>query len=127
MQYLISIAAGLAGGIAAVLLFGRRRSRRRTDSKNDRRKIEFSKLVLSAVLLTYFAGFVIGARAVAFDPSQLGRFPRLCGNPGGNGNRLLQLESKGGKRGEDQAGKPDGDGGNARRPEQHSAIAEEHK
>jgi hypothetical protein len=72
MQYLISIAAGLAGGIAAVLLFGRRRSRRRTDSKNDRRKIEFSKLVLSAVLLTYFAGFVIGARAVAFDPSQLG-------------------------------------------------------
>ena len=28
MQYLISIAAGLAGGIAAVLLFGRRRSRR---------------------------------------------------------------------------------------------------
>ena len=57
MQYLISIAAGLAGGIAAVLLFGRRRSRRRTDSKNDRRKIEFSKLVLSAVLLTYFAGF----------------------------------------------------------------------
>ena len=34
MQYLISIAAGLAGGIAAVLLFGRRRSRRRTDSKN---------------------------------------------------------------------------------------------
>lgn len=36
MQYLISIAAGLAGGIAAVLLFGRRRSRRRTDSKNDR-------------------------------------------------------------------------------------------
>lgn len=57
MQYLISIAAGLAGGIAAVLLFGRRRSRRRTDSKSDRRKIEFSKLVLSAVLLTYFAGF----------------------------------------------------------------------
>ena len=79
MQYLISIAAGLAGGIAAVLLFGRRRSRRRTDSKNDRRKIEFSKLVLSAVLLTYFAGFVIGARAVAFDPSQLGVFLAYVG------------------------------------------------
>ena len=79
MQYLISIAAGLAGGIAAVLLFGRRRSRRRTDSKNDRRKIEFSKLVLSAVL--YFAGFVIGARAVAFDPSQLGVFLAYVGTP----------------------------------------------
>lgn len=37
MQYLISIAAGLGGaGLPAVLLFGRRRSRRRTDSKNDR-------------------------------------------------------------------------------------------
>lgn len=79
MQYLISIAAGLAGGIAAVLLFGRRRSRRRTDSKNDRRKIEFSKPVLSAVLLTYFAGFVIGARAVALDPSQLGVFLAYVG------------------------------------------------
>ena len=76
MQYLISIAAGLAGGIAAVLLFGRRRSRRRTDSKN-----EFSKLVLSAVLLTYFAGFVIGARAVALDPSQLGVFLAYVGTP----------------------------------------------
>lgn len=66
MQYLISIAAGLAGrDCRPFWLFGRRRSRRRTDSKNDpARKIEFSKLVLSAVLLTYFAGFVIGARAV---------------------------------------------------------------
>ena len=81
MQYLISIAAGLEGGIAAVLLFGRRRSRRRTDSKSDRRKIEFSKLVLSAVLLTYFAGFVIGARAVAFDPSQLGVLLAYVGTP----------------------------------------------
>ena len=110
MLYLISAAAGLIGGIAAVLLFGGRRSRRKKEQ--DRRKIEFSKLVLSAVLLTYFAGFVVGVRVVILD---------------GNGNRLLQLESKGGKRGEDQAGKPDGDGGNARRPEQHSAIAEEHK
>ena len=81
MQYLISIAAGLAGGIAAVLLVGRRRSRRRTDSKNDRRKIEFSKLVLSAVLLTYFAGFVIGVRVVILDPSQLGVFLAYVGTP----------------------------------------------
>lgn len=81
MQYLLSIAAGLAGGLAAVLLLGRRRSRRRTDSKSNRRKIEFSKLVLSAVLLTYFAGFVIGARAVVLDPSQLGVFLAYVGTP----------------------------------------------
>lgn len=81
MQYLLSIAAGLAGGLAAVLLFGRRRSRRRTDSKSNRRKIEFSKLVLSAVLLTYFAGFVVGVRTVIIDPSQLGVFLTYVGAP----------------------------------------------
>lgn len=79
MQYLISAAAGLVGGIATVLLFGRRRSRRKKEQ--DRRKIEFSKLVLSAVLTTYFAGFVIGARAVALDPSQLGVFLAYVGTP----------------------------------------------
>lgn len=81
MQYLISIAAGLVGGIAAVLLFGRRRSRRRTGSKEERRKIECSKLVLWAVLMTYFAGFIVGARAVVLDPSQLGVFLAYVGTP----------------------------------------------
>lgn len=69
MLYLISAAAGLIGGIAAVLLFGGRRSRRKKEQ--DRRKIEFSKLVLSAVLLTYFAGFVIGVRVVILDRRNL--------------------------------------------------------
>lgn len=77
MLYLISAAAGLIGGIAAVLLFGGRRSRRKKEQ--DRRKIEFSKLVLSAVLLTYFAGFVIGVRVVILDPSQLGVFLAYVG------------------------------------------------
>ncbi|WP_195278191.1 hypothetical protein [Clostridium sp. J1101437_171009_A5] len=79
MLYLISAAAGLIGGIAAVLLFGGRRSRRKKE--RDRRKIEFSKLVLSAVLLTYFAGFVIGVRVVILDPSQLGVFLAYVGTP----------------------------------------------
>ena len=79
MLYLISAAAGLIGGIAAVLLFGGRRSRRKKEQ--DRRKIEFSKLVLSAVLLTYFAGFVIGVRVVILDPSQLGVFLAYVGTP----------------------------------------------
>ena len=79
MLYLISAAAGLIGGIAAVLLFGGRRSRRKKEQ--DRRKIEFSKLVLSAVLLTYFAGFIVGARAVILDPNQLGVFLAYVGTP----------------------------------------------
>lgn len=79
MQYIISAAAGLVGGIAAVLLFGGRRSRRKKE--RDRRKIEFSKLVLSAVLLTYFAGFIVGARAVILDPNQLGVFLAYVGTP----------------------------------------------
>lgn len=79
MLYLISAAAGLIGGIAAVLLFGGRRSRRKKEQ--DRQKIEFSKLVLSAVLLTYFAGFVVGVRVVILDPSQLGVFLAYVGTP----------------------------------------------
>ena len=79
MLYLISAAAGLIGGIAAVLLFGGRRSRRKKEQ--DRRKIEFSKLVLSAVLFTSVAGFVIGVRVVILDPSQLGVFLAYVGTP----------------------------------------------
>ena len=41
----------------------------------------FQKLVLSAVLLTYFAGFVIGVRVVILDPSQLGVFLAYVGTP----------------------------------------------
>ena len=83
MGYLFSVAAGLIGGIAAVLLIERRRSQKRRrargraantagDEKRTAGKIEFSKLVLSAVLLTYFGGFAIGAWVVLFvDYTQL--------------------------------------------------------
>ncbi|MEH2938544.1 hypothetical protein [Lawsonibacter sp. JLR.KK007] len=83
MGYLFSIAAGLIGGVAAVLLIERRRSNKRRrarsraanaagDEKRTAGKIEFSKLFLSAVLLTYFAGFGLGFWVVTIDPSQLG-------------------------------------------------------
>ena len=83
MGYLFSVAAGLIGGIAAVLLIERHRWRKRRHGRGrtaqptekDRgtaRKFEFSKLVLSAVLLTYFAGFGLGFWVVTIDPSQLG-------------------------------------------------------
>ena len=92
MGYLFRIAAGLIGGIAAVLLIERRRSnkRRRARSRtantagNEKRtdgKIEFSKLFLSAVLLTYFAGFGVGLWAVVIDISQLGVFLAYVGTP----------------------------------------------
>lgn len=60
-------------------------------------------------------------------PQPIRRVSCLRRDPGGNGYRLLFVESKGGKRCEDQAGEPDGDGGNTRGPEQYSAIAEEHQ
>lgn len=81
MGYLLSVAAGLIGGIAAVLLFGGRRPRRRKTDQKDRRKIEFSKLVLSAVLFTYFVGFGLGFYAVLMDLSQLGVFLAYVGTP----------------------------------------------
>lgn len=80
MQYLLSIAGGLIGGIAVVLLFSPRRSRRRKNEKS-RRKFEFSKLVLVAVLFTYFVGFAVAVRVVFIDISQLGVFLAYVGTP----------------------------------------------
>lgn len=81
MGYLVSVAAGLIGGIAAVLLFGGRRPRRRKAEQKNRRKIEFSKLILSAVLFSYFVGFGLGFWAVTVDISQLGAFLAYVGTP----------------------------------------------
>lgn len=49
--------------------------------KQSRRKIECSKLVLWAVLCTYFAGFGVGVWAVVLDVSQLGVFLAYVGTP----------------------------------------------
>ena len=81
MIYLFSVAAGLVGGFAGVLLLSGRRPRRRREGKQSRRKIECSKLVLWAVLCTYFAGFGVGVWAVVLDASQLGVFLAYVGTP----------------------------------------------
>ena len=81
MIYLFSVTAGLVGGFAAVLLLSGRRPRRRREGKQSRRKIECSKLVLWAVLCTYFAGFGVGVWAVVLDVSQLGVFLAYVGTP----------------------------------------------
>lgn len=49
--------------------------------KQNRRKTECSKLVLWAVLCTYFAGFGVGVWAVVLDASQLGVFLAYVGTP----------------------------------------------
>lgn len=51
-----------------------------TTLKNTR-KPEFSKMVLGAVLLTYFAGVFIGVRASFIDISQLGILLAYIGTP----------------------------------------------
>lgn len=92
MGYVFAVAAGLIGGIAALALIERRQYRKRRharsraaqtvkEEKGTDRKIEFSKLVLSAVLLTYFAGFGLGFWAVTIDLSQLGVFLAYVGTP----------------------------------------------
>lgn len=92
MGYVFAVAAGLIGGIAALMLIERRQYRKRRharsraaqtvkEGKGTARKIEFSKLVLSAVLLTYFAGFGLGFWAVTIDISQLGVFLAYVGTP----------------------------------------------
>ena len=81
MTYLFSAAAGLIAGIAAVLLIERSRERKRRRKKRTARKLEFSKLILSGVLLTYFAGFGVGLWAVVIDISQLGVFLAYVGTP----------------------------------------------
>ena len=78
MGYLFSIAAGMVGGVAAVALIERSRVRKRRVKGH---KTEFSKLVLLAVLLTYFAGFGVGFWAVTIDVSQLSVFLAYVGTP----------------------------------------------
>ena len=92
MGYVFAVAAGLIGGIAALALIERRQYRKHRharsraaqtvkEGKGTARKIEFSKLVLSAVLLTYFAGFGLGFWAVLVDLSQLGVLLAYVGTP----------------------------------------------
>lgn len=83
MGYVLSVAAGLIAGIVMILLIEstRRGRRRKQNRKRTARKIEFSKLVLSAVLLTYFAGFAVGIKVVFIDVSQLGVLLAYIGTP----------------------------------------------
>lgn len=83
MNYVFSVAAGLIAGMVLIILIEsmRRKRRRRQGRKRTPRKIEFSKIVLLAVLLTYFVGFVVGIKVVFIDVSQLGVLLAYIGTP----------------------------------------------
>lgn len=81
MYYLCSAVAGLIAGIAILLLIRNSQNQRKRRKGRTTRKPEFSKLVLSGVLLTYFIGFGVGFWVVIIDVSQLGVFLTYIGAP----------------------------------------------
>lgn len=89
MQIFIIIAAFILGaaicGVVYTLILVIKQ--RRKDRKNGvqtlkaRRKLEFSKIVLALVLLTYFVGVFIGVKISLIDVSQLGVLLAYIGTP----------------------------------------------
>lgn len=89
MQIFVVIAAfilgaAICGAVYTLILFIKQR---RKDKKNGvqtlkiRRKLEFSKIVLALVLLTYFVGVYIGVKISLIDVSQLGVLLAYIGTP----------------------------------------------
>ena len=80
--YLVAVVAGACLGLlaAAALFSGRKRRGRRVAAKR-RHKLEFSKLVLLLVMLTYFVGVVVGVKVVLIDFTQLGVLLAFIGTP----------------------------------------------
>ncbi|MDF1494067.1 hypothetical protein [Caproiciproducens sp. CPB-2] len=83
MGYLFSVAAGLIAGVAAVLLIESRKKKRkrRRRKKGAAHKVEFSKIILFAVLCTYFVGLYVGVKIVYIDVTQLGVLLAYIGTP----------------------------------------------
>lgn len=79
--YIVAVVAGACLGLlaAAALFSSRKRRGRRVAGK--RRKLEFSKLVLLLVMLTYFVGVVVGVKVVLIDFTQLGVLLAFIGTP----------------------------------------------
>ncbi|MCQ4936727.1 MULTISPECIES: hypothetical protein [Anaerotignum] len=85
MEYLISVAAGFVAGIAGVCLVEMirksRRRRKKREQNGEKEKFEFSKLILLAVLATYFWGLSVGTKIVFMDFTQLGVWLAYIGTP----------------------------------------------
>lgn len=77
------------GGLAAVLIMfliansGNKKQGKQTavNKLKSPRKLEFSKIVLTFVLLTYFVGVFIGVKVSLIDFSQLGVLLAYIGTP----------------------------------------------
>jgi len=83
---LIALVVGGAAGIFILFLIvksGNRKQRKQNAAQTlkVRRKLEFSKIVLGLVLLTYFVGVFIGVKVSLIDISQLGVLLAYIGTP----------------------------------------------
>lgn len=92
MYILLFVAAFILGaGLTALFLYAamrtsnRRQRKRRAVPKAEAprkpRKVEFVKIIVFVVLLTYFVGVYIGAKIVFIDFSQLGVLLAFIGTP----------------------------------------------
>lgn len=89
LYIIIAVVALIVGGAAALaVLFlivnsANKKQKRQggTQMLKVSRKLEFSKIVLALVLLTYFVGVVIGVKISLIDISQLGVLLAYIGTP----------------------------------------------
>ncbi len=91
LYIVIALVAFVVGGAAAVLILflivnssnkkQKKRNGTQTRKLKVRRKLEFSKIVLALILLTYFVGVFIGVKVSLIDISQLGVLLAYIGTP----------------------------------------------
>ena len=89
LYIIIAVVALAVGGAAALaILFlvvnsANKKQKRQNGTQTLKvpRKLEFSKIVLALVLLTYFVGVVIGVKISLIDISQLGVLLAYIGTP----------------------------------------------
>lgn len=89
LYIIIAVVALIIGGAAALaILFlivnsANRKQKKQIETKTLKapRKLEFSKIVLALVLLTYFVGVFIGVKISLIDISQLGVLLAYIGTP----------------------------------------------
>lgn len=89
LYIIIALVALVVGGaVALAVLFlvvnsGNKKQKRQggTQMLKVSRKLEFSKIVLALVLLTYFVGVVVGVKISLIDISQLGVLLAYIGTP----------------------------------------------
>lgn len=89
LYIIIALVALVVGGAAAVFILflvvnaanKKQRKHNATQTLKSPRRLEFSKIVLVLVLLTYFVGVFIGVKISLIDVSQLGALLAYIGTP----------------------------------------------